>query len=262
MFFLGSITLRYHLLRGEPLHDAHSVQCKSNEGTHVKLLIAEDNSRLLKTRVKVLEKEGYTGDAVGDGDTALTYIENTDYDGLLLDVMMPGKDGLEVLRSARAQNVTCPVMLFTALTEISQRVEGLDAGADDYLPKPFDIAEFTARVRAMLRRRDSFSPQVTQFEGMELDSSSHKIAYQGKEALLGGKEFQIMEMLMARPGSIIPIERILMQVWNWEKDVDTSVVWVQVSNLRKKIAKIEAPVKLRFERGAGYVLEHADAGRI
>ena len=228
----------------------------------MKLLIAEDNARLLKTLVKVLEKEGYTVDAVGDGDTAITYIENTSYDGLLLDVMMPGKDGLEVLKHARAQNITCPVMLFTALTEISQRVEGLDAGADDYLPKPFDIAEFTARVRAMLRRRENFTPQVTQYLGMSLDSSSHKIAYDGSEVLLGGKEFQIMEMLMAHPGSIVPMERILMQVWNWEKEVDASVVWVQVSNLRKKLAKVDAPVRLRFERGTGYVLEQADASGV
>lgn len=228
----------------------------------MKLLIAEDNARLLKTLAKVLEKEGYTVDAVSDGTTAMTYIENTSYDGLLLDVMMPGKDGLEVLKSARAQGVTCPVMLFTALTEISQRVEGLDAGADDYLPKPFDLAEFTARVRAMMRRRDSFSPQVSQFAGLTLDSSSHKISYDDAQALLGGKEFQIMEMLMARPGTILPIDHILMQVWNWEKDVDTSVVWVQVSNLRKKIAKIGAPVRLRFERGAGYVLEQTDASGI
>ena len=225
----------------------------------MKLLIAEDSPRLLKTLVKVLEREGYTVDAVGDGDTALSYIQNSSYDGLLLDIMMPGKDGLEVLRCARAEGVTCPVMLFSALTEISQRVEGLDAGADDYLPKPFDLTELTARVRAMLRRRDAFSPQVVEFASMTLDCSSHKLDYGGKQALLGGKEFQIMEMLMARPGAIVPIDRILDQVWNWEKDVDTSVVWVQVSNLRKKIAKIGAPVAVRFERGAGYVLEQTDA---
>ena len=226
---------------------------------HLKLLIAEDSPRLLKTLTKVLEREGYTVDAVGDGDTALNYIQNSTYDGLVLDVMMPGKDGLDVLKEARACGVTCPVMLFYALTEISQRVEGLDAGADDYLPKPFDLTEFSARVRAMLRRRDSFSPELVKFAGMELDCSSHKLEYQGTQILLGGKEFQIMEMLMARPGAIAPIDRILDQVWNWEKDVDTSVVWVQVSNLRKKIAKIGAPVVLRFERGAGYVLEQTDA---
>lgn len=228
----------------------------------MKLLIAEDSPRLLKTLVKVLEREGYTVDAVSDGDTALTYIQNSDYDGLLLDIMMPGKDGLEVLKSARASGVTCPVMLFSALTEISQRVDGLDAGADDYLPKPFDLTEFSARVRAMLRRRDAFSPQVMEFAQMALDCSSHKLSHNGMQALLGGKEFQIMEMLMVRPGSIVPIDRILTQVWNWEKEVDTSVVWVQVSNLRKKIAKIGAPVTLRFERGAGYVLEESDASRV
>lgn len=225
----------------------------------MKLLIAEDSPRLLKTLAKVLEKEGYTVDAVSDGDTALDYILNSDYDGLLLDIMMPGKDGLEVLKSARAAGITCPVMLFSALTEISQRVDGLDAGADDYLPKPFDLAEFTARVRAMLRRRDAFAPQVLDFADVKLDCSSHKLEYGSKQALLGGKEFQIMEMLMARPGVIVPIDRIISQVWNWDKEVDTSVVWVQVSNLRKKIAKIEAPITLRFERGAGYVLENNDA---
>ena len=109
----------------------------------------------------------------------------------------------------------------------------------------------------MMRRRESFSPTVLEFEGVTLDCSSHKLAYDDIEAMLGGKEFQIMELLMARPGAIIPIDHILMQVWNWEKDVDTSVVWVQVSNLRKKIAKLGAPITLRFERGAGYVIERS-----
>ena len=227
----------------------------------MKLLIAEDSQRLLKTLVRVLEREGYTVDGVIDGDSALEYVRNSEYDGILLDIMMPGKDGLEVLKTLRAEGCTCPIMLFSALTEVSQRVDGLDAGADDYLPKPFDLSEFTARVRAMLRRRDSFSPQVMTFAGMSLDCSSHKLEYDGSQAMLGGKEFQIMEMLIARPGAIVPIDRILMQVWNWETEVDTSVVWVQVSNLRKKIGRIGAPVTLRFERGAGYVLEASDAER-
>lgn len=225
----------------------------------MKLLIAEDNERLLATLVKVLEREGYTVDGVTDGAQALDYLRASDYDGVLLDIMMPELDGLEVLKTARAEGFNCPIMLFSALTEVSQRVGGLDAGADDYLPKPFDMTELTARVRAMLRRRDSFSPQVMSFAGMTLDCSSHKIEYQGAQAMLGGKEFQILEMLMARPGAIIPVERILMQAWNWEKAVDTSVVWVQVSNLRKKINGIKAPVSLRFERGAGYILEEDHA---
>ncbi|MGN0038941.1 MAG: response regulator transcription factor [Coriobacteriales bacterium] len=225
----------------------------------MKLLIAEDNERLLATLVKVLEREGYTVDGVDNGAKALDYLRSTEYDGLLLDIMMPEMDGLEVLKAARAEGFTCPVMLFSALTEVSQRVDGLDAGADDYLPKPFDMTELTARVRAMLRRRDSFSPQVMELAGMTLDCSSHKLEYKGAQAMLGGKEFQIMEMLMARPGAIVPVERILMQAWNWEKAVDTSVVWVQVSNLRKKITGIKAPVTLRFERGAGYILEEDHA---
>ena len=225
----------------------------------MKLLIAEDNERLLNTLVRVLEREGYTVDGVENGALALDYLRASDYDGLLLDIMMPEVDGLEVLRTARAEGFTCPIMLFSALTEVRQRVDGLDAGADDYLPKPFDMTELTARVRAMLRRREAFSPQVMTLAGLTLDCSSHKLEYNGMQAMLGGKEFQIMEMLMARPGSIIPIERIIMQAWNWEKAVDTSVVWAQVSNLRKKIAGLGAPVTLRFERGAGYILEEDHA---
>ena len=221
----------------------------------MRLLVAEDNPRLLKTLVRLLENEGYAVDGVADGASALDYIRSCDYDGYVLDILMPGKDGLEVLRTARREGSTCPAMFLTALSDVSKRVEGLEAGADDYLPKPFAAAEFIARVHAMLRRRDSFVPPSLELCGASLDRAAHKLRFDGSEVALGNKEFQILEMLMGQPGTIISIDTIMEHAWSWDSKSDSSVVWVQVSNLRKKMAKVNAPFSIRFERGAGYVFE-------
>lgn len=223
----------------------------------MRVLVVEDNERLLKTLMRILMTEGYTVDGVSDGAKALDYIRSCDYDGIVLDIMLPYMDGLEVLRTIRSEGIQSPVMFLTALSDVSKRVEGLEAGADDYLPKPFAANEFVARVHAMLRRRGAFIPQVVSFAGVSLDAMSHKLRYNDREVMLSNKEYQVMEMFLSKPGVIIPIERILSHAWSWDSGADSSVVWVQVSNLRKRIAKIEAPISLKFSRGAGYVLEEA-----
>ena len=178
-----------------------------------------------------------------------------EYDGLVFDIMMPGMDGVTVLKKLRQAGITTPALFLTAKTETYQRVEGLDAGADDYLPKPFSTPELLARVRAMLRRKDNFTPDILEYNGLQLNRSTYELNFDGKICSLSGKEFQVMEMLMQRPGMVVTTEQFVTHVWGWETNVDTSVVWVHISNIRKKIEAIGANVGIRFVRNAGYVLE-------
>ena len=190
-----------------------------------------------------------------NGDEALAYALSGEYDGLILDIMMPGLDGLMVLKTLRAEGITTPALFLTARTEVSQRVEGLDAGADDYLAKPFSTQELLARVRAMLRRKDNYAPDLLSVGGSILNRSTYELSYAGQKAALSGKEFQIMEMLMEKPGTILSTEKFITHIWGWNADVDTSVVWVHISNLRRKIDAVGSPLKIRFVRNAGYILD-------
>ena len=194
-------------------------------------------------------------DGVSNGEDALEYGQTGEYDGLILDIMMPGLDGLQVLQRLRRKGIQTPALFLTARTEISQRVEGLDAGADDYLPKPFATAELLARIRAMLRRKDTYLPDLLSIGPVTLNRSTYQLSCQNKIQSLSGKEFQILEMMMQAPGTIIPTDRFITHLWGWDTNVDTSVVWVHISNLRKKISAIGAPMEIRFVRNAGYVLE-------
>jgi len=221
----------------------------------MRILIAEDDPKLLKSLVHLFELNHYMADGVSDGVAAFDYAATGEYDGLVFDIMMPGMDGVTVLRHLREKGITTPTLFLTARTEVYQRVEGLDAGADDYLPKPFSTTELLARVRAMLRRRDHFTPDILAFSSLTLNRSTCELCFDGHTQTLSGKEFQIMEMLMRQPTMIISTERFLTHIWNWETTVDTSVVWVHISNLRKKIDALGAPVRIRFVRGAGYILE-------
>ncbi len=221
----------------------------------MRLLVAEDDPKLLKTLKHILENGKYLVDGVTDVQEALLYAETEEYDGLVLDIMMPGMDGVEVLKRLRGQGISTPALFLTARTEIYQRVEGLDAGADDYLPKPFATAELLARVRAMLRRKDHFTPDLLSVGGLTLNRSTYELGYQGISQSLSGREFQIVEMLMQRPGFVVTTDEFLSHVWGWNSEVDVSVVWVHISNIRKKLAQLQAPAEIRFLRGAGYVLE-------
>lgn len=221
----------------------------------MRILVAEDDPRLLKSLVHILEMNQFSADGVGNGLDALEYAGGGAYDGLVLDIMMPGMDGLAVLRKLRAQGVTTPALFLTARAEVRQRVEGLDAGADDYLPKPFSTDELLARVRAMLRRREAFLPDLLRVGAVELNRSTCEISCGGRTLPLRGKEFQVMELLMENPRIILSTGQIIARIWGWDTDVDPSVVWVHVSNLRKKLAALESPVRIRFVRSAGYLLE-------
>lgn len=221
----------------------------------MKLLVAEDAPKLLKSLVHILEHNRFSVDGVSNGEDALEYGQTGEYDGLILDIMMPSLDGLQVLQTLRRNGIKTPALFLTARTEISQRVEGLDAGADDYLPKPFSTAELLARIRAMLRRKDTYLPDLLAIGSVILNRSTYQLVFQDKIQTLSGKEFQILEMMMQAPGTIIPTDRFITHLWEWDTNVDTSVVWVHISNLRKKISTIGAPMEIRFIRNAGYVLE-------
>lgn len=221
----------------------------------MRLLIAEDDPKLLKSLLHIFQRSKFSADGVSDGAEALVHGRTREYDGLVLDIMMPGLDGLQVLQTLRREGITTPALFLTARTEVSQRVEGLDCGADDYLPKPFSTVELLARVRAMLRRKETYLPDLLTFGAVTLNRSTYQLLYQGRDQALSGKEFQLLEMMMQAPGSIIPTERFITHLWGWDTNVDTSVVWVHISNLRKKITALGAPLEIRFVRNAGYVLE-------
>lgn len=221
----------------------------------MRILIAEDDPRLLKSLVHIMKCNNYSADGVSDGKAALQLALSDEYDGLVLDIMMPGIDGIEVLKSLRAKGITTPALFLTAKTEVEQRVEGLDAGADDYLPKPFKTAELLARVRAMLRRKDKYTPDLLTVGELTLNRSTYEIIVNDNGRTLSGKEFQVLELLMQKPDMIVTIEEIMTHIWGWDTEVDTSVVWVHISNIRKKLESINAPFTVRFLRNAGYLLE-------
>ena len=224
-------------------------------GVDMRILIAEDDPKLLKSLVHIFELNHYAVDGVDNGIDAFDFASSDEYDGLVLDIMMPGMDGVTLLKKLRAKGITTPALFLTARTEIDQRIEGLDAGADDYLPKPFSTGELLARVRAMLRRKDNFTPDMLTFGSVSLNRSTYELICGGKTHALSGKEFQVMEMLMQNPNAIVTAEQLITHIWGWDTNVDTSVVWVHISNIRKKLEVLSAPVAIKFVRNAGYMLE-------
>ena len=221
----------------------------------MRILIAEDDPKLLKSLVHIFELNNYAVDGVDNGVDAFDFAFSGEYDGLILDIMMPGIDGVTLLKKLRSIGITTPALFLTAKTEIYQKIEGLDAGADDYLPKPFSTGELLARVRAMLRRKDNFTPDLLTFEALSLNRSTYELVYQNKTQTLSGKEFQIMEMLMQNSTAILSADQLITHIWGWNTNVDTSVIWVHISNIRKKIDLLGASVSIKFVRNAGYTLE-------
>ena len=221
----------------------------------MRLLFAEDDRDISKAVKILLERSGYSVDAVYNGQDALDYIEAGDYDGAILDWMMPKLSGIEVLAQMRTKGFSTPVLMLTARDSVDDRVEGLDTGADDYLPKPFAASELLARVRAILRRKEDFKHNVIKFSDIELDKSAMTISCGNKSAALNNKAFQLMEMLVEHHGAVISIDQIMERIWGWDSDSEINVVWVNVSFLRKKLSELGAHVKIKAVRGVGYSLE-------
>jgi len=223
----------------------------------MRLLLAEDEKILSDALVEILTRSNYSVDAVYDGQDALDYLLGGNYDGAILDIMMPKMDGLSVLRKAREQGMTLPVLMLTAKSEIDDRVAGLDCGADDYLTKPFATKELLARIRAMTRRQPELHGSVLKFGDLALDRAKYELSAPGGSLRLSNREYQIVEMLMENPGQIIPTERFLEKIWGYDSESDVSVVWVYLSGLRKKLAELGCSVQIRASRGVGYSLEEA-----
>lgn len=221
----------------------------------MRLLIAEDEVDLAEALTVLFEKNQFTVDAVYNGFDAYEYAMADEYDAIILDVMMPKMNGVEVLQKLRAEGISTPVMMLTAKAQTDDRITGFNAGADDYLPKPFEPDELICRVRAMLRRGGSYRPAVLCAGGLKLDTGTGMMEASGGKMRLSGREFQVMELFLRSPGIVLPAERIMERVWGWDSDAGINVVWVHISNLRKKLKAIDAPAAIRAVRGLGYVLE-------
>lgn len=225
----------------------------------MRLLIAEDELDLAEALTVFFEKNQFTVDAVNDGLSAYEYASADEYDAIILDVMMPKMSGIEVLRRLRSDGNKTPIMMLTAKAQKNDRITGFDAGADDYLPKPFEPDELISRVRAILRRREEYKPSVMSYSDISLNPNSDMLECNtGKSVRLSGREFQVMELFMRSPKVVLSAEKIMERVWGWDSDAEINVVWVHISNLRKKLKSIGSEVTIYANRGLGYILEAKD----
>ena len=221
----------------------------------MRLLFAEDEKSLSRAITAILKNNHYEVDAVYDGEEALAYLECGTYDGAILDIMMPKKDGLTVLKEIRRQGINTPVLMLTAKAEIDDRVLRLDSGANDYLTKPFAAPELLARIRAMTRTQMTQNTSSLSFGNLSLNQTSFELSSPLGSYQLTNKEFQLLELLMANPGQVISSDRLFEKIWGYESDADPSVIWVYISYLRKKLTALNASVRIRAIRNAGYRLE-------
>ena len=220
----------------------------------MRLLLAEDELELSEALRVILKHNHYSVDAVHDGMEALDYILSGQYDGVVLDIMMPKMDGLTVLRKVRESGNTVPILMLTARAQIEDRIQGLDQGADDYLVKPFAMGEFLARIRAITRRRTAYAPNLLQCGNITLSRETFLLAGPKGEYRLGNKEFQILELMMQSPNRVISSEQFLSRIWGYDAEAELSVVWVYISGLRKKLNGVGSSVEIKANRGVGYLL--------
>ena len=221
----------------------------------MKLLYKEKKKAMSEAVSEILRHKNYIVDAVYDGQEALDYIMNDKYDGVILDVMMPKMSGLQVLEAMRRSGVNTPVLLLTAKGEISDKVEGLNAGADDYLTKPFAMPELIARVGALVRRSGDMIPDVITMGNVKLDRTSYELTSAGGTLRLSKKEYLMMEMLMKSKDRPVSTESFMTRIWGYDSEAEVNVVWVYISYLRKKLSALNADIQISALRGRGYILE-------
>lgn len=224
----------------------------------MKLLFAEDEIAMSEAVCDILTYHHYIVDAVYDGVTALEYAKAEKYDGIILDIMMPGMNGIEVLKNLRKEGIATPVLLLTAKAEVEDKIEGLDAGADDYLAKPFAMGELLARVRALLRRRESYTPNLMECGNVALDGNTYELRGKNQSFVLSKIEYRMMELFMLNRGIYLSTEDILVKVWGYDTDAELGIVWVYISNLRKKLVALNANVEIKAKRNIGYTLEESE----
>lgn len=227
----------------------------------MRLLLAEDEEAMAEAVADILVYHRYQVDVVHDGAEALDYIRSSVYDGIILDIMMPVRSGLEVLRQMRREGIRTPVLLLTAKSQIEDRIEGLDLGADDYLTKPFHMGELLARIRAMLRRREEFVPDIRSFGDVSLNPSTSELICGEKRTELSRLECSLMDVLILNHGIYLSSEDLLEKVWGFDSDADVGSVWVYISYLRKKLSAVGSGVRLKARRGTGYILQEPEEQR-
>ena len=223
----------------------------------MRLLLAEDEQALSKALTTILQRNNYSVDVAYDGQEALEYLEADNYDGIILDIMMPKVDGITVLKEIRKKGKLIPVLLLTAKSEVDDKVLGLDAGANDYLTKPFNSRELLARIRAMTRTQTMQTDSKLQIGNVTLDRATYELSTPSGSYRLANKEFQMMEMLMMNPKNLISTERFMEKIWGYDSETEINVVWVYISYLRKKLVALHANIQIKAMRNAGYTLEEA-----
>ena len=221
----------------------------------MRVLLAEDEVSLAKGLKFLLEKQNYSVDIVHSGTEALEYFQSAVYDAVILDIMMPGMDGLEVLRRIRREKSAVPVMMLTAKADVDDRVAGLENGADDYLPKPFATKEFIARVRALTRRNTGYKDTILTCGEVNLNCDTYELSCGGDSVRLNNKEFQLAELFFQNPRHVFSTNHLMDRIWDQDSEANIDVVWTYIGFLRKKLKQIHADVEIKTNRGAGYSLE-------
>ena len=221
----------------------------------MRILIAEDEVSIAKALKVMLERNKYVVDAFYNGTDAVDYACTNVYDALIMDIMMPGMDGIAALTAIRRSGVTTPALFLTAKAEVEDRVAGLDAGADDYLPKPFAASEFLARVRALTRRSGGYAPALLRLGNTTLDCGQYTLSTPAGSLRLNNKEYQLMELFLRHPRQVFSSEHLMQKLWSMDSAAEMDVIWTYIGFLRKKLKLLEADVEIRTIRGAGYALE-------
>lgn len=221
----------------------------------MKILLAEDERSMSNALKAILTKNNYSVDAVYDGEEAASYALACEYDVIIMDIMMPKMNGIDSLKEIRKKGCTVPVIMLTAKSEVDDKVMGLDAGANDYLTKPFATKELLARLRALTRSPQVAADNSLHVGNLTLDRGTFELYTPSGKYRLTGKEFQMIEMLMATPGMLISTEKFMDKIWGIDSEADISVVWTYISFLRKKLVSLEANVQINAKRNAGYTLE-------
>ncbi len=221
----------------------------------MRILLAEDERSLSKALKAILTKSNYSVDCVFDGEEAVSYAMASEYDLVIMDIMMPKQDGISALKEIRSKGNSVPVLMLTAKAEIDDKVEGLDSGANDYLTKPFVTKELLARIRVLTRQPQSAGDNILKFGNLTLDRGSFELSSPKGKYRLAGKEFQMMEMLMMNPGILISTEKFMDKIWGIDSEADISTAWTYISYLRKKLTALEADVQIKAVRNSGYTLE-------
>ena len=216
------------------------------------ILIIEDEEQLCRSMAEGLRMDGYETDTCFDGEEGLELCMTENYDLILLDLNLPGMDGLDILRQFRETNSSTPVLILSARGQIEDKVEGLDLGANDYLTKPFSMKELLARIRAMTRRQAETTDAILSFGDVRLDRSTYQLSTDTGTLRLANKEYQMLEMLMTNPGQVISVEQFMDKIWGYDSEAEFNVVWVYISYLRKKLTSLHAHIQIKATRGLGY----------